>query len=465
MLAGICKHLFFAYSKAGGYAVKRMSDNDAWYGDFYKEHKRRPNKAELLEMAREVYKGGGEKYAMPEYTFEVTEERKADFDALDNAFEEMYALEDIKDKIDDLTASEMAVVRSLTPSGYKVYQQAKKQFVSGNTDVQKASRMNAILLARYADRMADNLTKITGKPYTAEDYMHERLHIVADAQNADARGYGQGVPVESFYTVEVTENEFGNYKNLSDLRKKALEWYKNNLQGTVAHNHALGEIIIDKSMAEQDILFGGKGRRKMSSTSAKAEKMLLVKHLKDLTENANFITEAEASDNKHIGEHFYYLHGTILFGGEKQYVIVTVRKTQEKQLLYYNHNVYTPNEYKKIEGYLQETLGSRSSSPNQYSQEVPSVNNSIPEGAEVFNKQKIFYQVYNQTAYHGSPHISIIERYNQSVRGQTQIGGMSRVVSLFENADKSTFDDPDGNSSVNGTRSCCRNEKKAVYYI
>lgn len=35
--------------------------------------------------------------------------------------------------------------------------------------------------------------------------------------------------------------------------------------------------------------------------------------------------------------------------------------------------------------------------------------------------------------------ISIIERYNQSVRGQTKIGGMSRVVSLFESADKSTF--------------------------
>lgn len=53
--------------------------------------------------------------------------------------------------------------------------------------------MNAILLARYADRMADNLSKITGKPYTAEDYMRERLHIVADAQNTDAQGYGQPI--------------------------------------------------------------------------------------------------------------------------------------------------------------------------------------------------------------------------------------------------------------------------------
>lgn len=60
--------------------------------------------------------------------------------------------------------------------------------------------------------------------------------------------------------------------------------------------------------------------------------------------------------------------------------------------------------------------------------------------------------------------ISIIERYNQSVRGQTQIGGMSRVVNLFESADKSTFDDPDGNSSVNG-RAHVVEMKKKLYTI
>ena len=70
---------------------------------------------------------------------------------------------------------------------------------------------------------------------------------------------------------------------------------------------------------------------------------------------------------------------------------------------------------------------------------------SISEVEEWVNKF-----TYNQTAYHGSPHtfdafdlgaIGTGEgaRYNQSVRGQTRIGGMLRVVSLFELADKSTF--------------------------
>ena len=51
--------------------------------------------------------------------------------------------------------------------------------------------MNAIRFARYADRMADNIAKITGKEYTAEDYMRERTSIVADATEADESGLNQ----------------------------------------------------------------------------------------------------------------------------------------------------------------------------------------------------------------------------------------------------------------------------------
>ena len=39
--------------------------------------------------------------------------------------------------------------------------------------------------------MADNISKITGKEYTAEDYMRERTSIVADATEADESGLNQ----------------------------------------------------------------------------------------------------------------------------------------------------------------------------------------------------------------------------------------------------------------------------------
>jgi hypothetical protein len=213
---GMSRGVHVVYDEGG--SAKRVSDNDQWYGDFYKENKRKPNKRELLEMAREVYKGGGEKYQLFEYAFEPTEEMQEEFDALDNAFEEMYALEDIKDKIDNLTASEMSVVNGLTPSGYKVYQSVRKQMELGNRDVQQSARMNAILFARYADRMADNISKITGKEYTAEDYMRERTSIMPNATDVDERGYNQGDDTIEFNIA--TDDKYSREYRHSVMKKK-----------------------------------------------------------------------------------------------------------------------------------------------------------------------------------------------------------------------------------------------------
>lgn len=240
-----------------------MSDNAEWYSDFYKEHKRKPNKAELLEMAREVYMGNGMKYGMAEYQFEATDEMQEDFDALDQEFANLEALNNIKDKTSDLTASEMAVMQGLSPSGYKVYQTARKQFAQGNAEVQKAGRMNAILFARYTDRMADNISKITGREYTAEDYMRERMHIVADATEVDENGYNlpvtnpaitldtrvKGVHIKSILKGENWRDARNNYfANHSDIVKSVIT-DKNNKQ---RHAPYVNEISGAKVVVSKD---------------------------------------------------------------------------------------------------------------------------------------------------------------------------------------------------------------------
>lgn len=175
-----------------GHEAKRMSDNDAWYGEFYKQHKRKPNERELLDMAREIYGGGGAKYGTAGIGYEnLPDEAQADIDALDRDFETLNVLEDIKDKVSQLTASEMTVTKGLSPSGYRVYQSAREQLAQGNKDVQDSARLNAILFARYADRMAENISKITGKEYTAEDYVRERIMLVPNATQVDERGFNQ----------------------------------------------------------------------------------------------------------------------------------------------------------------------------------------------------------------------------------------------------------------------------------
>ena len=177
-----------------GHEAKRMSDNDAWYGEFYKQHKRKPNERELLDMAREIYGGGGAKYGAAGIGYEnLPDEAQADIDALDRDFETLNVLEDIKDTVSQLTASEMTVTKGLSPSGYRVYQLVRGQLAQGNKDVQDSARVNAILFARYADRMAENISKITGKEYTAEDYVRERIMLVPNATQVDESAFNMPI--------------------------------------------------------------------------------------------------------------------------------------------------------------------------------------------------------------------------------------------------------------------------------
>lgn len=141
--------------------------------------------------------------------------------------------------------------------------------------------------------------------------------------------------------VTVTGDEFGNYDNISELRKKAIQYYKEYLQGTSVRNKKLGIIDIDENGI---VNFTGSGKSKMKHVSAKPSKLLLVKHLPELIKNATDITEKPAMSDKHKinNEHFYYLHTKVSINGKLEPVDITLIKRNDKSIQYYNHIL--PNE-------------------------------------------------------------------------------------------------------------------------
>lgn len=193
---------------------------------------------------------------------------------------------------------------------------------------------------------------------------------------------------EGFYSTNITGNELGSYKDISDLRNKALDFYKNNLQGTSVHNAVLGDIRLGKGFTENDVYFSGKGRKEMAHTSAKIEKLLAVKYLGNILANSNFVTEAASAKEKHNGEHFYYIHSAVNVGGRKQYVVVNVIQRRGGELFYYNHNVFNENEYKKIEDALKPS-SSAVSSAVQNLDEQSSFANSVSQKGQVYKQQRI----------------------------------------------------------------------------
>ena len=270
--------------------------------------------------------------------------------------------------------------------------------------------------------IADAQKYVNDYYYEGESY--NQLMGETGASNLDA------VDKNNFYNVDITGNEFGRYKDLNELRKKATTWYTANLQGTSVYNPALGEIRLEKGIGRSDVRFSRKGKSKMAHTSANEKKLLLVPSLKELIEKSNFITEAAPTKDKHKDEYFYYLHCSVGSGNNREYVIVTVVQDQGNNLSYYNHNVLTAAEYKKIEDTYIGAHGTEYSRSGQNPQEVPSFTNSITGKAKVYKQQSV---VYNQTAYHGSPHK--FDRFDLGAIG-TGEGAQAHGWGLYFAADK-----------------------------
>ena len=134
--------------------------------------------------------------------------------------------------------------------------------------------------------------------------------------------------------VVVTGKEFGEYKDIKELRKKALQYYSEHLQGTRVENTALGRVDIDENGL---VSFTGAGKREMKSTSAKANKLLMVKHLPKLIAHAKNITSSKAVKERHANEVFYYLHTEAILNGEPVPVDITLVKRNDGSIQYYNH--------------------------------------------------------------------------------------------------------------------------------
>jgi hypothetical protein len=180
--------------------------------------------------------------------------------------------------------------------------------------------------------------------------------------------------------VVVAGDEFGAYKNIKELREKALQYYKEHLQGTSVENALLGEINIDDVGLVE---FTGSGKRELKNSSAKEEKLLLVKHLPELIRDATDISGKKSSKENHPGEYFYYLHTAAEINGQTTPVEITLVKRNNGAIQYYNHTLPTLEKSNKNEGASvstePESLNEPSASPSIH---APSSTSTISSEAE-----------------------------------------------------------------------------------
>lgn len=104
--------------------------------------------------------------------------------------------------------------------------------------------------------------------------------------------------------VKITGQELGDYKDIKELRQKAVDYYKANLQGKYAQNPKLGKV-----------LFSRKGRDEFEHFSANPDKLKMVIALKKILDTSSEITTEDLHKKRKDGAiRFHRVAGAVSMG-------------------------------------------------------------------------------------------------------------------------------------------------------
>ena len=159
----------------------RVSNNEPWYQDFYKENGRAPRKGELMDLAYRLTVGDASAPKIEGWApasqedIDAMEGAKGQLDELNGYIQ---TLENIKDRMMQVDAAEIKGTAGLSPEAYSVYRQIMAQLKAIGGKQSRAARMNALLFAHHADQFARVMREKQGNEnYTAMDYMQERFGL------------------------------------------------------------------------------------------------------------------------------------------------------------------------------------------------------------------------------------------------------------------------------------------------
>lgn len=140
----------------------RMSNNEPWYSDMYKEYGGKATKDQMLDVA---YKN--ERAELAASSPELLPQWDANVEAAKQRYE---TLRDMGGKFEELSRSDYALRKTFSKEGVAVYQDAVKTFRQGNQAVSQAAKENAYLYARMAERWAQIRRDYGDTAYTAKDF-------------------------------------------------------------------------------------------------------------------------------------------------------------------------------------------------------------------------------------------------------------------------------------------------------
>lgn len=165
-------------NEGSGWESKRISNNEVWYRDFYKENKKAPTQRQRYDIVHEEFMKEFEEQARndPEAE-EALKEAKA-------AKARVEALEELDGYFKSLDVRDILARKTLSEDAYNVYLPMMEALHGANSDVLEASRDSALVYARMLD--------VAAKKYSTPDHPITARDLAARIQiGGRAQGYGQ----------------------------------------------------------------------------------------------------------------------------------------------------------------------------------------------------------------------------------------------------------------------------------
>lgn len=199
----------------------RVSNNEEWYRKFYAEHKRKPNKEEMRDMARKMMLGEPDAPQVQGWTIsdkETAEAMANEKDRLAAADHEVEVLESIRERMQEMNGAEMQLTAGMTPEAYKVYRAITTDLLKFGGKPGRAARVSALLWARHADVYAKRMrTKPGFENYTATDWLKNTIRGIVQGR---AQGYNQA-NVDNGTILETLDQFAGENAETADKMKLA----------------------------------------------------------------------------------------------------------------------------------------------------------------------------------------------------------------------------------------------------
>nr|DAE34539.1 MAG TPA: crystallin beta/gamma motif-containing protein [Caudoviricetes sp.] len=232
----------------------RMSNNEPWYSDMYKEYGGKATKEQMLDVA---YKN--ERAELAAQSPELLPQWDANVEAAKARYE---ALKAMGDKFEELSKSDYALRKTFSKDGAAVYTAALKTVSQGNPAVSQAAKENAFLYARMAERWAQIRRDYGDTAYTAKDFAAAHPIVIGgkvqNGQGLEQRAWhGSPHDFDEFDLGHIGSGEgFNNhgYGLYFSKSKRIAQDYKKRLGKNIGKLYEV-EIPNEKEMLDEDILY------------------------------------------------------------------------------------------------------------------------------------------------------------------------------------------------------------------